>query len=312
MENQSAPNTAPVESAEADSSEEESTGSESQAQQGTNPGVTAQEQQKKEEKRFLRKLKIQVDKEEQEEELPFDLPDDPKVVEYMKQKLQLSKMSSKRAQYANTLEKEFSQFFEDLQNNTENVLGDPRLGIDFDKVVARYIEKKAQEAKKTPEQKKHEALESELKKEREEKEKIRKDFEKKEFERLTQQQYDSYQNSIQKALDTSDLPKNSPYVVRKMTDYLLTALDANIDLSPAEIVPLVREEIFRDIKEMFGAAPDEVVESLLGKERLTNYRKKNLNKAKEAMAPLSQIKDVASKKDEKPKKKLNYSEFFGI
>lgn len=265
----------------------------------------------KEEKKIeakLKKLKLKIDGEEVEEALPFEISNDPKVVEYMTRQLQLAKMGQKRAQYASNLEKEITQFFNDLKTNPREVLSDPNISVDLKKLAADILNDAAEEAKKTPEQKEKEKIEAELKKLRAEREKEQEENKKKEFERLQEQEYRRYEQDIIKALDTSDLPK-SPYVVRKMADYLLTGLEAGKNLTAEDVLPLVKEEIHNDIKQMFAASPDEVMEQFLGKDRLSNYRKKTVAKAKTVPAS-PKAKDVAKPDEQKAEKKLSYRQFF--
>jgi hypothetical protein len=125
-------------------------------------------------------------------------------------------------------------------------------------------------------------------------------------------------NLVEQALKNSDLPK-SPYVIKKMADYMLLGLDNNMDLSPEQVLPLVREEIYKDIKEMFGAMPEEVIEQMIGKDVFNRVRKKNLAKARGGNAPVpvkSAIKDVgktsANQEPKSDKPKMTYREFFKI
>jgi hypothetical protein len=85
-----------------------------------NPNLSPK--QVKAEVKRINKLKLKVDRGEIEEELPFDLPDDPKVIEYMTKHLQMSKMGSKRASDFSALEKEVVQFVTELQQNPKKAL----------------------------------------------------------------------------------------------------------------------------------------------------------------------------------------------
>jgi len=118
---------------------------------------------------------------------------------------------------------------------------------------------------------------------------------------------------MSKALESSDLPK-SPYVVKKMADYMLLGLNEGIDVSPEDVLPLVREEIQNDLRDMFAVMPDEVIEKIVGKEVFSRVRKKNVAKAKAAPAPVkSSIKDTgASKQTSSSAEKKSFRDFFGV
>jgi hypothetical protein len=118
---------------------------------------------------------------------------------------------------------------------------------------------------------------------------------------------------MDKALEKSDLPK-SAYVVKKMADYMLLGLEQNIEVTPEDVLPLVREEVLGDIREMIGSMPKEVIESLFGKDVLNVIRKKNVSQAKDKPASINTIKDtgVAVAKKEEPKEKQSFREFFKL
>jgi len=61
----------------------------------------------------LNALRLKIDGHELEEELPFEIPDDPKAVEYMTRQLQMAKMGSKRAQEYAQLEKEIRNLIQE-------------------------------------------------------------------------------------------------------------------------------------------------------------------------------------------------------
>ena len=45
---------------------------------------------------------------------------------------------------------------------------------------------------------------------------------------------------------------------------MMIALENNIDLSPKDLVPTLRKQMTADIKELFGASSDDVLEELVG------------------------------------------------
>jgi hypothetical protein len=277
-----------------------------------NPNLSPK--QVKAEVKRINKLKLKVDRGEIEEELPFDLPDDPKVIEYMTKHLQMSKMGSKRASDFSALEKEVVQFVTELQQNPKKALSNPNFGLDLKKLAAEIIEEEITNSQKSPEQLEKEKYLAELEALKEERKKEKEDFEKRELERLQSSEYERYDRMMSQALEKTDLPK-SPYVVKKIADYMLMGLQEGYNVEPADVIPLVREEIQREIKEMFGAMPDDVVEGFVGKDKLNSIRKKNLAKAKSAPQPVkSAVKDVGSNKTEKSddKPKMTYKQFFKL
>lgn len=267
--------------------------------------------EKQEIKKNLKKFKLKVDGREFEEEI--DLNDE----ENLKKELQLSKVAQKRMNEKATIEKQVANFFDDLLKNPRKVLSDPALGIDLKKMAAEIIEDEIKNSQKSPEQLEKEKLQAELQKLKADTEKEKKEFREKELERLQAAETERYDMLMTKALEKSDLPK-SPYVVKKMADYLIMGLESGNDVSPEDVLPLVREEIQNDLREMFAAMPDEVIEKVIGKDVFTRMRKKNLARAKEAVnksvETASSIKDVGSteKTEKEPEKKQSFREFFGV
>jgi hypothetical protein len=252
------------------------------------------------------------DEREIEEDLPFDIPDDPEAVEYMKRQLQMARMGTKRAQEYAQLEKEIRQLITEGSKNPRQLLKE--LNIDERELARQIIEQEIENAQKSPEQLEKERIEEELKALKEEREREKQSFEQKEFERLQEQAYEKYDQQMTMALEKSNLPKE-PYVVKKIADYMLVALQEGYDVSADDVIPLVKQELEKDIQTLINAMPDEALEQFLGKQRLANFRKKNLAKAKEAVAVSSAkaVKDTGGKTSAKePEKKMSYKDFFGV
>lgn len=271
--------------------------------------------QKQEAKKTLKQLKIKYNGKESLEDLPFEIPDDDSARDFMTKHLQLSKMSASKAQEYSQLEKEIRHFVEELRKNPRKVLSDPSVGVDLKKIATELIEEEISNSQKSPEQIEKEKLELELKSIREEREREKEEMQAREFERLQEQAYERYDTQMTKALEGSDLPK-SPYVIKKMADYMMMAIQNNIDASPEDVLPLVREEILNDVKSMFSVMPEDVIEGIVGKETINKIRKKNLAKAKTPPpTPVnSAIKDTGSKSAPKvdASQKKSIREFFGV
>ena len=162
--------------------------------------------------------------------------------------------------------------------------------------------RKAEEAKKL---KADAELEAKKKKEEE--------FNQKELERLREIEFEKIDTQMTLALEKSDLPKK-PYVVRKMAEYMLIGANNGINLSPEDVLPIVREELLTDLQEIINTLPEDKAEEFIGKEVLNRFRKKNLAKAEQTPASVkSSIKDVGIKKTEdKQAEPVNYKKFFGF
>jgi len=269
-----------------------------------------------------RKYKYVADKNEIEEEL-----DDAEIAK----RLSLAKGAQSRFQKAAEAEKEkaqlegeVKQLLDLLKTNPLALLKNPELGVDVRKLVEDYIkedfanqEKAKQDAAKTPEQKALEAAIAEAEETKKELARIKKESADREFEAATKREMESYQNEFRKAITAGDLP-DSPYIMSKMADMMLTATKAGVQVTPAELVPLVREQYIEEFKSMIGAkVPDEVIEEILGGERIKALRSKQLARLKTTTPIPEPIKEVRSqpvepKETEKSEKQLSFRDVFGI
>ena len=109
----------------------------------------------------LRSLRLKVDGREIEEDLPFEIPDDPEAVEYMKRQLQMARMGTKRAQEYAQLEKEIRDLILEGTKNPRKLLQE--LNIDERELARQIIEQEIENAQKSPEQLEKERIEAELK-----------------------------------------------------------------------------------------------------------------------------------------------------
>jgi hypothetical protein len=278
---------------------------------GVETAASAEAAQKAEAK-LIRELKLKVHGEEITEELPFEIEENPEVVEYLTKQLQLSKAAQRAMQENSTFKSQVSEFFKDLKSNTKAKLLE--LGIDPKEFAASVIEEEIKKAQMTPEQIRQQELEEELNKLKEEAKRKEDEFNQKELERLREIEFEKIDTQMTIALDKSDLPKK-PYVVRKMAEYMLIGANNGINLTPEDVLPLVREELLGDLQEIINSLPEDKAEEFIGKEVLTRFRKKNLAKAKQTPASVkSAIKDVGAKKteDKKQETPVNYKQFFGF
>lgn len=307
----STPNTA----IEAPEGQEESLEIEASEAEGKSASKASKEE-KKELKKTLRKLKLKVDKGEIEEDLPFDLPDDPAVVQYMQRQLQMAKMGGKRAQQYSELESEVRDFVDLLRSNPKKALSDPSIGLDLKKFAASIIEEEIENSRKSPEQLEKEKLAAELEALKKEREAEKEAARKKDMESRQKQEEERYSNLINKAISSSGLP-NTGYVFKKTAEYMMLAMQEGIEVTPDDVMPLVKKDLNADLKDLFNGMSEDGIEEYVGKENLSRVRKRNLAKAKEKpVLPGNKIaKDVGATKSSEKKddaKKVTLRELFDV
>lgn len=299
---------APVESIEVDENVEETpVENEEVAEVSAQTGKT-EAKKTAEIKKELKKLKIKFNG--KEEDVEFDPTDD----EYLTKQFQLAKLGQTKSHDYSKLEKEVDQFINLLKTNPRAILSDPTIGIDLKKFASEIIDEEIQNSAKSPEQKERERLEGELKALKDEQKRKDEEFKTKEFERMQQSALQQYDNQIHEALQASNVPKNA-YTIKKIADYMLLGLQNGMDVTAADVLPLVQQEIQSDIKELFGVMPDEVLEQLIGKDVIGRLRKKSIAKAKATPVPVKKTPDVskfARKPAPAPQQKKTIRELLGV
>lgn len=279
-------------------------------EQSSDPTPTPAEQKAIE--KLERSFKLKVNGKEIEEKI--DLNNEAELVK----RLQLAKAADsafqERAATKKQLEQmnaEMNEFLHRLKSNPLEILKHPELGINLEQVAEMILQSKIEEEMKSPEQIELEKAKKRLQELEDERRELAEAKQKAEMERLEQEASQFIQQEIVSAIDTGELP-NSPYIVNKMAQLLSVAYDNGIDVDAKDIVPIVKQAYIKDMKEMLGKLPDDLVEELVTADRVKGIRNKRIQavKAKNAQSQVK-IQDTGSKPIEKESnKKPVYSKDF--
>lgn len=277
--------------------------------------------QKVQEAKRIKSLKLKVYGEEIEEQLPFEIDDNPEVVEYLTKQLQMSKAADRAMKEKGGFEKQIQVFLENLKGDTAGVL--QQLGIDPIEFAAKQLELEIEKGKMSPEQRRSMELEEKNKKLEEDFKKKEDEYKQREFEAKRKQIEQRVESQMIQALDKSDLP-HTPYVAERILRYMamgLTDPDGPVSLSPEEVMPLVREDILKDLQLFIGKLPDDKIEDFIGKDIFSKVRKKNIAKLKAqpqtpatAKAAIKEISNnqKSSQKEVKEPQRISARRFFGV
>ena len=201
----------------------------------------------------IRKLSYKVDGQDFEEDLPFDAT--PEMLEYLREHRQKSAVSQKRMQETAELRKAKATNDQELQNFLGQ-LGDKdqldailaHFGHDPLEYAEQVLNKETERMAKTPEQLELEDLRAKIKQSEEAKETA------KEAKAAAEQKASSdrfaakYEKELMEAMDSGDIP-NSPFIIHKLTNMMSSAIEANIDVSFADLVPIVKAEYDGHLKQ---------------------------------------------------------------
>ena len=254
----------------------ESTVNETQTTEGT------QETESQVAPKMSKRMKIKVDSQEFDEELPFEFDENNKAqVDYIRRHLQMSKAASKRMQEAAVTRKQAEQFLEALNNDPMRVLSNPKIMGEekFREIAEAFLSKKLQEQMLSPEERSRLEKEDRLRK-YEEQEKQRQEAEQSEkIQRLQEHYTDHYQKVIVGALEGSNLPKN-PFTVKRMAELMQKNLQYGMELEPSTLAQLVREDYQKELVALIGSSNPEQILGLFGEEVSQKIRKHDLEKLK--------------------------------
>lgn len=261
----------------------------------------------------LNKLQLKVYGQDVEEELPFEIDENPAAVEYLTKQLQLAKAAQRAMQENSSFQKQVQDFLGGFKKDTRAAL--LQMGIDPKEFAASVIEEEIKKQQMSPEERERQELQDKIRKLEEERKSEKEQTEKQEYERLLQQEYEKVESQISTALESSGLPK-SPYAIKKVADYMMVAAEKGVELSAADIAPIVREEIQKEMRELIAALDEDGAEEFIGKEIINKIRKKNLSRSKQTPASLkAQIKDVGQDgkvNNNEQGEKVTMKKFFGI
>lgn len=289
--------------------------------EGGNTDEPKTKEEIKQEIKKLKRLTIKYNGKDYEEELPFEIEDTPEAVEYMKRQLQLAKLSQSKSQNYSQLQGEVTSFIEELRTNPRKALANPNIGVDLKQLAAEVLQEEIDNSAKSPDQIEKERLELRLKELETERATEKEELRKEQYERTLNQEYERYDLAMASALEGSDLPK-SPYIIKKMADYMMLGIKNGLKVEPKDVLPIVREEMHSDLKEMFAVMPAEVIESMLGNDTYDKVRKHRLTKArggkktgKKNPALSKSVKDVGTKSASTSKNtedQQSFKDFFGV
>ena len=205
---------------------------------------------------LIETFKIKVNGEERDVTLDWNNKED------IIRRLQMAEAGQGAMQRSAEMERNFEREIQGLMNNPWQALEE--LGFDADALAEERIQQQIQQLQKSPEQVAQEERDHELEELRQ---RLRNEEEQREsfqFQQLQQEAEIDLDSQITDALSsTTDLPK-SPYVVKRIADAMLVAMEnGRDDITAKDVIPWVQSEINEEIQGLFGAMPDSALENIL-------------------------------------------------
>lgn len=264
-------------------------------------------------KKMLKQLRIKVDGVESTEDLPFEISEEH--AEYMTKQIQKARAGDKRLQQYSQLESEVGKFIKRLKDDPEAALSDPSIGVDVKKLAASVVEKEIKKSQLSPAEREKQELQDELKRLKDQTKKDKEEAEEREFRTKCETEHARIESEMVQALAANQLPKSSG-AIKRMASYMLQANNEGIDLTIADLAPIVKAEMQQELQDLLSQLSEDHAETFIGKDIISKIRKKNISKAKSAGTanPKTTVKETSAKartSEKPPAIKKNYKDFFG-
>lgn len=229
--------------------------------------------------------------------------------EELVKRAQMGYSADQKWQEAAQIKRQVEGFLGLLQQDPVEALS--KIGINVDDLAEKHIQRRIEEMQKTPEQLEREKLEKEvrrLQKAAEDRETQEKQLEQ---QRMQEKFAVEFENDIMSALDDpkSGLPK-SPYFIKRIADTMIFAMKNGVkNIKAADAITMIKDEARRELQDMYAQSPDELFEELIGKDRLTKYRKGKVKKSRPVPTAdvkatgQSELKSQSPKQEDKPRMK---------
>ena len=216
----------------------------------------------------IRKFKVKVQDQERE------VTEDELVRNY-----QLREASNAKFEEANAMRQQAAQLAKILQD------GDPRelfrkLGKDPRALAEQWLAEALEEEMLDPKDKEVRQLKRQLADKEATEKAARDQQERAQHEQLKQHYQANLQKDILEVLDTAGLPKSSRTVAR-IAYYMQQGLHNDVELSPRDVVDLVRQDYIQEIQDLTGNLDGDKLLALLGKDVPEKLRKHELAKLKD-------------------------------
>lgn len=267
---------------------------------------------KQEIKELWEEMELKVDGEVIKERINLNDKD------YLKKQLQLAKVAQKRMEENAGFKKKDQEVQEQMEALYQALMDDPgsvlaQLGHDVESLAEKALEAKIERLKKDPRELEVEELKQQLQQHKKKEEDAVKAREKAEYEALKDNYAREIEKDLTEAFQDSGLKKN-PEIVERLNSYMRIAIREKLDISYKELIPIVREQAMDDLRSLVGDMPDDVLEKMLGFDRVKGiYRKRRIEEksAKKLPPSLNNINDSKElAKEEKKKSEVSFKDFF--
>jgi hypothetical protein len=243
----------------------------------------------------IRKFKLKVDGQDLE-------LDEPEVI----RRAQLSTAAQKRFDEAQQKESTAREFIQKLKTNPFEVIDDPRLGLSQDQKIAWvedwYRSNVIEPSTLTPEQRQIKEQQAKLKSFEDKDKAAQETARQQQLQQLEAHHTQNFQKQIVEGLGSEGIPKTE-YTVRRMADLMAKNIKLGLELTPAQLATLVREDYITEQKALFSSADGESLLKLMDEGVINKIRKADLARLRAGTPELPRpVVDVAKPNTAKTEK----------
>lgn len=198
----------------------------------------------------------------------LDLSDEDAVRRELQKAYAFNEVSQEYA----TVRKQLNSKIAEWKNNPEQALKD--LGIDDLEFAEKRINREVEDLKKDPQQKALEEAQRRIQ-EFEAKERAKEEQAKQEAsEKADQEAYAALKQEIQDALSDHPFIKPTELTERRVADMMAHYSAKFPDITAAQVIPMVENEMKSEFNELLESLPEEYIEKFLGKNAIDKLAKK--------------------------------------
>lgn len=230
--------------------------------------------------------------------------------EAVTRELQKAYAGQQAMQKAAEIEKLYKDEIARLKKDPFSVLEE--LGLDPDELAELRIQKRIEEMKKSPEQVAKEQMQKELEEARKKLKDKEEEADKVKFEKMQEQAAREIDHEITTALDAHKTLAATPFIIKRVADATLWAMENGFpDAKAGDVLDMVEDELKKEMSNMFAQLPEEVIEAYLGQKNVERLRQKRI-KAVQDTKNISNIQKETAKvspSSEAPRPKMSIDEF---
>lgn len=224
----------------------------------------------------VRKFKVKIDGAEQE-------VDEAELL----RGYQTTTAAQKKFNEAAMMRKQAEELLNLAKTNPRKMLEHPAIGANMQQLIEEYIAEKLEEDSLSAEERELRDVKRRLQAYEEERQAAEERAKQEQLEKYTQVYEQQLSEGIVSALETSGLPKTEA-TVRNMAQYMMTAYENGLNVSPADVVEFVKKDYINQITALFGAANEDTLLALLGDQVTNKVVKGHMKKAQSSIKPAEQ------------------------